>query len=163
MKHFPFLFVVALILSSCLNGSADYTPEFRFSYFTTQTGDTLAVRYDEAQELNYLDTIHLGDTVNFTVLFDAYGNTLTAAKYAWDSDMAKLEVTFDSTLVKLLATGSDTAKGNLLFSEAQDLRAVVLPMHYVPLKQGSTNMRFQIESNSKFSPNNLSLTFPVRE
>jgi len=108
-----------------------------------------------------IDTINPTDTVVFAAGFYSLGNELVAAR-----------VNFDTTQLNICARVSDDMKAvclpktnyrTLQFYVNPGFNGLYLPMGYRPLQSNGTyKFTMIVESDSKFSPNQVTLHQPVR-
>lgn len=159
-KHLLFLPLVAVILGSCLgSATSEYTPVIHFSSIQNQHGDALKVR--DVDDANVLDTVQVGDTLRFNVLFDAVGNNLTAALFNWERDRAEMQFIVGQAVADALLPESDTLEGKFLLAAVKEYRMLAVPAIYIPHETGGSKLSVQVESDSRFSPNKVELIIPA--
>lgn len=161
---FPLWVGIAAIVSSCsLKEQSQYTPQVVLSYLVCSHVDpagTDTLRFTQNEDSSFkMDTIHVGDTVRFSVALNSYTNTLTGFSAVWDT--TALALTLDS--IESIRSGLDAAsapeKGILRFNPGYNFAA--FPMHYITRKAGVHNLTLTVESDSKYSPSVLKLMQPV--
>lgn len=161
MKQIIPILLLACCMVSCLETESHYTPQIYLTYITNNHGDTLRVRKDDKTDLNYIDSVVLGDTLHFGVAFDAIGNNLQNTCIKWDETAIKLWGSLGSKVTIALTEPSDTTKLDLYFVEG--FSGIGYPIHLVPLKTGSSAIRFHVATDSKYSPVDESLTINTIE
>lgn len=161
MKKTYFAALVALatlLLTSCnFENQSQHTPRMAISPLTrtclhgdSVVKDTLGYRYDKDGK-GVLDTIHVGDTVVFSILLDAQGNMLTGFQTQWDSAVLHLEyLAMDSIRYALDTANCDIKGGKLQFLPGYN--QALFPIRYIPRKAATATMEFEVQSDSKFSP-----------
>ena len=155
--------LVALLMASCnFENNSQYTPRMALSPLTRTcvhedsiVRDTLGYRYDKEGK-GVLDTIHVGDTVMFSILLDAQGNMLTGFQTKWDT--AKLSLAYlamDSIIYALDTAHCDIEGGKLQFLPGYN--QALFPIRYVSRKAATADIEFEVQSDSKFSPSNFTI------
>ncbi len=172
MRHYPTLLLIILLvigMTSCnLEGRADYTPVITISrqfciYHadTTRLTDTLQVAYDAAQEIDTIQTCHVGDTVTFLIgLFGTANNLLS------------FDMVYDSTIVTMLPLAASSTSGVLSSSTLEEghyymsfypgILAVTLQMQYIAIGTGTNTWNLLLNTDSEFSPRTYKLQQQVR-
>lgn len=175
MKKSLFLLIIlALTMNSCFNGTGvDTTPQMQFGYLLVNpqivdnqivsVKDTLLGHNDSEFETLRVDTMQLGDTVMFMALFDSFMNNLVSVNATVDTTRVNLWFelnTKDEKISKLLASGSDPAKGMLYFNPMY--YQVSFPVFIVPLEAGAHPIKLTVVSDSEYSTNSTIFTLPVK-
>lgn len=162
------LAAVAFLLAACtFENNAQYTPRMALSplrntciHGDSVVIDTLGYRYDKEGK-GVMDTIHVGDTVAFSILLDAQGNMLTGFQTTWDTAVLHLEyLAMDCIRFALDTAKCDIARGTLRFLPGYN--QALFPIRYVPRKAATADIVFEIQSDSKFSPNKFTIQQTAR-
>ena len=162
------LAAVAFLLAACtFENNAQYTPRMALSplrntciHGDSVVIDTLGYRYDKEGK-GVMDTIHVGDTVSFSILLDAQGNMLTGFQTVWDTAVMNLEyLAMDSIRFALDTAKCDIARGILRFLPGYN--QALFPIRYVPRTAATADIVFEIQSDSKFSPNKFTIQQTAR-
>ncbi len=161
----PFFYILCfltIVLCGCLDKTrSHYTPHIYISLLTTTDGDTLFAR--EVQDATYyrLDTCEIGDTISFVVAFDAVGNELRRTFVNWDkSDLSIIHTNY-SSLKKVLVEPTDSASLDYYYQPL--LSGSSLQLQVLPIKAGEKPVVFNVESDSKYSPQSLNIHFIVAD
>lgn len=168
MKQLTFFaaVLVGIVLTSCsLDQQSQYTPQLQCRNLICYHADSLYIdtlKVDKQDEngVYKMKAIHQGDTVRGVVILNAITNTLTGFKIGYDSTEMSVQIDSVEIIRHALADASDPEHGMLQFKPAYS--AAAFPFHYIPLKAGSANMTFTVESDSKFSPRTVSMVQPVK-
>ncbi len=172
-KFFLPVILSAFVLISCVpEGSENHTPLIRPSLLTNQLGDTLY--FTMTKDGQYLDTLLVGDTVNFGLANYSFSNVITHISASWDSTY--LQITspgivslFDSIKNDLDAT-SDLEHLQIDFKPNAMYNWTSFPVQMVALKSNlddkgkeakSLEVSFNLESNAEGVPNTAQASFKV--
>ncbi len=164
MKRIVFFIAIGAIMASCsLDQESQVTPQMGFSYPLCSHADslytdTLKVVLNE-NGIYKVDSIHTGDTVRFMVALNAYPNSLTAFSIGYDSTILSVRIDSTEKLQSGLLDTSDPEHGKLYFNPT--CVGARFPIRYIPLKAGSADIKLTVESDSKYSPNSLSMIQPI--
>jgi len=153
-RLFILLGLIAIAFSSCdMSGSSNSTPEILFvtSPFVNKS-DTLN-RYltDEAGVIR-LDTIQVGDTVTFRMLFWGYSNNLATCNIvSSDTSSTKILLPSPSSLDSMfIASTSNYSKGSFVFKN--HIQSLYFPFRYVAKKASNdAKITFYLSSDANFS------------
>ncbi len=167
MKRVVFFIVIAVsvMTASCsLDQQSQYTPLLKCMNMVCYHTDSLyrdTLKYEKVDEKGVykMKAIHKGDTVRAVIVLNAVTNTLTGFSITYDSTELIAQVDSVECIQHALLDTSDPAHGKLYFKPAFTYAA--FPIHYIPLKTGSADIKLTVESDSKYSPNSLSMTQPV--
>ena len=149
MKRFGLIAVslCALLLTSCLETSENYTPSVSVSYFVSSEGDTLAWHYYANDDYYYLDSVSVGDTVFFSVGFMSYANMLVSCDISWDSTILDLRPMLAADFIKALSSQSDTTVCHYAFKEGYN--GAYVPVRFVPIRSRDTRLTFSVTSDAE--------------
>ena len=156
----PLLFVSLIALQSCLNSKYETTPAVMMDPIIL-VNDTDTVTYAFNDDLNQYstDTLFVGDTVMFAIVYDALGNNLTKAQIRYQPEYADFSAVLSSQLEDVVTrTESD---GSFVLDVATGYRAIIFQFKYIPLKAGLAKLEFRVESDSQYSPVEASVLTPI--
>ena len=149
---FPLLFAVSFFLVSCdFSGESNYTPGiFIMQRPITNNSDTLDIEVTGEQGLLLMDTIQVGDTVQFAVRFEAYANRLTALSLKHTpANAAKILLPPVERLDSTFNSSSDYDKGEFYLDPLYSTLFMVFS--YVALEPGTdTRLEMTVISDAKF-------------
>lgn len=154
MKKYLFLFAVAtaFFLQSCdLDGGANYTPRIELgNYIINQKGDTLKIKTTNEPNTLLLDTIYIGDTLNFSVVFNAFANNVEAISLKQSADsLTRIQLPPVDSLNKVFSTESDYKKG--IFALKTHASYVHLPFKYIARAKGNEpKLTITVKSDAVF-------------
>lgn len=158
------LLLVPVLLQSCLQGKYETTPMIAFHHpILVNKTDTIDLFYNLKEQKYSTDTMCVGDTITITVVFDAVGNHITLGEIEYDKQYAELEVEVAETDKLVDVITPEIADNIFRFTVADGYRAVRLPVNYIPVNAGTTQLRFRIESDSEYSPSEFVLLTPIKE
>lgn len=174
IKSCLLLLVLACLMTSCFNETGSQsTPMMLFSkvYVNPQivgdsligAQDTLGSYYSEEFNMEYVDTLQLGDTAMFYARFEAFMNNLVSINATYDSVRVKMWYDIDpenESVKKMLASGSQPEKGILLFNPMY--HGVVFPIYILPLEAGAHAIKMTVISDSQYPKNEAIFTMPVK-
>ena len=174
MPHFMkrityFVACLSLIgLTSCGTNQLDFVPYITTSSFYLNpiySGDSIIAAQDTFQlkkvdDGYMLDTISPMDTLVFMVGFGSYANNLTATRVTFDTTQLDISAKIPEEIRKILLPESDIRNLQLFINSGYNFLA--LPMGYLPLKSGTHQFVFTVESDSEFSPRSVVIKQPVR-
>ena len=165
------MLVLACLMTSCFNETGSQsTPMMRFSkvYVNPQivgdsligAQDTLGSYYSEEFNMEYVDTLQLGDTAMFYAMFEAFMNNLVSINATYDSVRVKMWYDIDESMKKMLASGSQPEKGVLFFNPMNHV--VVFPIYILPLEAGAHTIKMTVISDSQYPKREAIFTMPVK-
>ena len=155
------LLPVALLFSSCLDTQSHYTPEISLSTIVNNHGDTLLYHYDPMSELWHVDSIMVGDTLNFAVGYASLGNNLVSTHIAWDTTFVNLWALLTSEITDNLLPNSDTIKLDLY--SPVNYCYLGFPIWIEAKKAGSTTVKFTVVTDSKYSPQDEVIVLNIQQ
>ena len=151
LKIFAIVVVVATILSSCLkDGSDNRTPAISLASPISSTGDTLGFYVTDEAGIYRMDTISVGDTVQFAVVATGHYNNIVAFYLTRSDSAAVIVLPSVDKLDAVFSSKSDYEAGIfLLDGKGTDL---IFPFKYVAVKP-SKDMKIKLEvvSDADFS------------
>lgn len=154
MKRFYFLLFAAMMLlpgcKSLFESNENYTPSVIITPFITSSGDTLTYHYNYTDKKYNSDTITLGDTIRFGVVFQSFANNLVESNINWEESNLSLSYSTDSIYPALK---NYTAENKLHFyykgeAEGGGYNGVGLVITMVPIKAGKSEMTFFVQSDA---------------
>lgn len=154
MKTYYFLILatISVVFSSCdLTGSTNNTPQILLlSKPTANVKDTLNLYPTDQSGIYKLDTICVGDTVNFRVLLNGFSNNLTAYYLVLsDTLSSKLVLPDKISMDSIFASTSDYKKGKFIFQNK--ILNLYFPFRYVALKETTeAKITFALSSDASF-------------
>lgn len=160
-KFITFTIVSVLCLLgtvSCLNHEDQYSPTLRMSPVITSCHDTLYLTTDREGRYR-LDSLVLTDTLSFDVQYSAITNMLQRAAVLYDTTEWQF---MTDTLPAAFLASLDTAKHRetpMDFRFLPGYSATRIFYRAVPRKLTKSDIRFVVESDSKFSPTAATVTF----
>lgn len=149
---FPLLFVVALFVVSCdFSGESNYTPAILPLQLPVKNSqDTLKIDVSGEQGVLLMDTIQVGDTVQFAFRIEAYANLLTAMSIKHTpSGAAQILLPPVELMDSIFKSNSDYERGEFYFEPLYSRLFMVFS--YVAL-QSTPDARLEINvlSDAKF-------------
>jgi len=170
------LLVLTLTMTGCWgNMEPQSTPQFYLLsplYLNPQlsiTGDTiigaqdsLSTTYNTEAGMEYLDTIHVGDTVAFFARFSAEFNRLVSIETKTDHSKVNLWFNLnmdEKTYKEAFREGTDPSKGMLYFNPLYN--AVDIPVYIIPTDAGVHPVTITITSDSQFPQSEVKFMMPV--
>jgi hypothetical protein len=159
-NHFLLLLVfISITFSSCEfeEGSSNYTPEILPYAIIDQNNDSLGLYYTDESGVYLMDTISIGDTITFKMIFSGVTNNLTSLYLYQSSDSsAKVILPDKNELDSIFLSTSEYDKGKFYMDGTKTL--LYLPLHYIPMKKSNeAKISFTLVSDADFS--NYSLGF----
>lgn len=155
MKKYSY-FILGLFISAftaCnLTGESNYKPELLLSVPILNHSDSLDIRLTD--DNNYLmDTIHVGDTVNFLVLSKGFVNNLKEFNLIQSSDsVSRIILPPKESMDSIFLSTSDYNKGKFLFNLPVNL--FFFSFSYVAVKASKeAKLIFSISSDASFEYN----------
>ena len=151
---FILLGLFAIAFSSCdMNGSSNSTPEILFvSSPVVNKSDTLNRYATDDASVMRLDTIQVGDTVTFRMLFWGFSNNLSTCNIIpSDTSATKILLPPTNSLDSMfLASSSNYSKGNFVFKS--HIQSLYFPFRYVAKKvSNDAKITFYLSSDADFS------------
>jgi hypothetical protein len=148
LKSIIILIISTFALSSCLEGSYSSTPELYLGRPVIIGGDSLYLSYTD--EGLRLDSISVGDTVQFYTAMSGFSNNLTAFYLKLSNDStAKVILPRKSSMDSIFVAGSNYDEGTFLFAES--VNELLFPFKYVALKKSeNTQIKLTVVSDAKF-------------
>ena len=152
LKLLATTFIVVALLSSCLSGGSDNrTPAIQVARPVLTTGDTLNFWYTDEADVWLMDTISVGDTVQFYTVSNSFFNNITAfyIKPANDT-VAEIILPPIEKLDSICSQFSDYEKGIFLFEGEGSI--LYFPFKYVALKPSKDmKLGLTVVSDAKFN------------
>ncbi len=153
-KHIFYLLVVlTLVLSSCdFSGESNYTPRILFIQNPINNKlDTLNSYYTNEAGVFIMDTIRVGDTVQFYLHLEAYANKLTAFYLLHTPDSVAAVILPESTSMDTIFTAnSQYDKGRFLMDAK--FASLVFPFQYIALRPSmGARLEFAVISDAVFN------------
>lgn len=150
-------------------GSSNYTPSVQLARKPwVSGGDTLTIKLSNGAFV--LDTVHVGDTINFTYYFSAFSNSIKTIKFDHSAEGATSLVWIQKDkLDEYLTTGTDYSRG--LFYLKPDISSFLFSFKYVAnLPSKSTELKATVVSDAVFdtgfgasNTTTLSIITPIKE
>jgi len=153
-RLFILLGFFAIVLTSCdLNGSTNTSPEILFvtNPFINKS-DTLNKYLTDESGVIRLDTIHVGDTVTFRMLFYGYTNNLSTCNIIQsDTSVTKILLPSKSTMDSVfISASSNYAAGSFVIKNK--ISSLYFPFKYVAKKASNdAKISFYVTSDANFS------------
>jgi hypothetical protein len=148
------VFVTVIFLSSCLEGSDNRTPYISMVHPVLTTGDTLyftlSADSDEAG-VYVMDTIFVGDTVQFYIFMDGFYNNLTAFYLKKEKDTSAVQIILPpiDSFDLIFTSASNFEKGEFLMNEGY--AKLYFPFQYVALEPtNDVKLSISVVSDAKF-------------
>lgn len=152
--------LIIMAFSSCdLNSESNYKPTIQY-YTPALSGKTpLGLYLTDAADVVRMDTIHVGDTVSFYMVFDSYANNLVTLSIAQSADsVTKLILPPVSQLDSVFGPTSNYNSGT--FNLRTKSSSLFFPIKYVALKAtNDAKIKFTIVSDATVEYNLTTLTF----
>ena len=169
-----FIVLFVFCLFSCKQSKVDYEPYISFSAFLRNPvfssvkqdsivgcQDSVNLVYDETKNLFLADTLMVNDTVVLLAGFGGRGNDLVSVSVSADTSKLKIWYEMSSDILRVLTDESDPAAGEWVFKGGYNY--VMFPVWYVARKAGSSNLVFNVKSDSQYSPVKVTVVQPVKE
>lgn len=164
--------LVTVIFSSCnLESESNFTPTIRFTKppVVINKADTINIKLinpgDKPYTVLCLDTISVGDTVSFGVLFNGFVNNITSFSMTQSADsISRILLPRKSSLDSVFTTSSNYSQG--VFNLSKKTVSVYMPFRYVARKASLTSgIKFNVVSDANFSANyfTVELITPIKE
>lgn len=154
------LLVVASMMVSCLDrAGSDFAPAIGISQILLNRTDTLSLNVDD-KGVYQLDTINVGDTVNYALVFEGYSQDIISIVATLEGTSVSHEFIIDDAFKAVLLDESDIENGKLYFREGY-VRAVI-PNYIIAKKTGFSQLSYEFNTKSKFSPATASMAIVVR-
>jgi len=150
LKIFTIVVIAATILSSCLKeGSDNRTPAMSLASPISSTGDTLSFYVTDEAGIYRMDTISVGDTVQFAVATTGYYNNIVAFYLTCSDSAAIIVLPSVDKLDAVFSPRSDYEAGIfLLDGKGTDL---IFPFKYVAVKPSKdTKIKLEVVSDADF-------------
>ena len=149
--------LIAFAFTACdMNGSTNTSPEILYVINpVANKTDSLNKYYTDVANEYRLDTIHVGDTVTFRMLFYGFTNNLTTCNIV-QSDTTATKIIFPSVTSLdsiFLSSASNYSQGKFTFKNK--ISSLYFPFKYVARKP-STNAKitFYLSSDANFTSTN---------
>jgi len=156
IHFFILLGLVAIAFTACdINGSQNNSPEILFvTRPFINKSDTLN-SYLGDDGVYHMDTIHVGDTVTFRLLFYGFTNNLTSCNIIQsDTSSTKIVLPSVGSLDSVfLSSVSNYSEGKFAFKNK--ISSLYFPFRYVAKKASTTaEITFYLSSDANFSNTN---------
>ena len=156
------LVALAMTNVSCdLDSESNHTPDIiPFIPYVINDTDTLKFTYDKDYDL-FLDTICMGDTVQFAFQFGGYYNNITRIEVDCEEAYGRIINLPADTLNQVFdANPSDYDDGEYVMSG--EYVSVILPFQYYPTQVGDKGeIEIYVESDADFDANKRVLEFSI--
>lgn len=161
------------VFTSCdfKGGSSNYTPTVLLARKPwVSGGDTLNLSFNTSGSTYVLDTVRVGDTINFAFYFSAFSNNLKTLKFDQSADDVTKFVWVDrDKLNEYLTTGTDDTRG--LFYLKSGISSFIFLLKYVALDPSKTaSIKATVVSDAVFdsgfgasNTTSLSIVTPIKE
>ena len=150
-----FLGLVILIFSACeLNSVSNYKPEILFVQSPTTTkGDTLKLLYTDQGGVYKMDTIEVGDTVNFRMYINAYANNIYSFSITQSTDsVTNIILPSVNSMDSAFLSSSNYERGE--FYLKNNVNTLYFPFKYVAIKPSNeTKLILNVVSDANFEYN----------
>ena len=159
-KFFLITVVISLFLVSCMkDAGSNFTPQIACSVIYRNGTDSMAV--SDINGKYVLDSMSVGDSISFQVVFDAIGNNLTLAQVS-SSDSAVLKLKYKNiSSLDTAFSSADTLAGVFRFVEGY--RMIGFTVEGKARKAQTASVHFRVESDSEYSPAELDLLCPIKD
>ncbi len=153
------------IFGACnMTSESNTTPDIRYaSPITRHAADTLMIDtlLVTVGENGYvLDTIEVGDTVCFDLLFNTGLNNMQRIHIKHDTTCSQLYYFFRDQLETLVLPSSNFETGEFLFETG--VMAIRMQVGYIATApDNNPQLQFNLESDSKYSPGRRTITTPI--
>ncbi len=161
------VFMSLFLFGACTSSyEADYKPSFAFSYVEhrhfddTKTMDTVSFYLDEASGRYVFDTVACYDTLTFYTLLVGYANILTG--FTVNDTTNGVYISFADTNVLHAVTMKPTDFKALNLAFKYGYTSIPVELQCVPRKAGDADFRFEVRSDSKYSPTSILMRLPAR-
>lgn len=143
---------VGIVFSSCdLSGDSNFTPHIYFLINPVKNNtDTLNRYFTDNPGVFLMDTIHVGDTVQFFLYLNAFSNNLVSFKMNHEPDSVfKMILPDKVSMDSIFLPESQYDRG--LFQMAGKHSALFFPFRVVALQaSNSAKLRFTVVSDARF-------------
>ena len=157
---------VLFTLSSCLIGGSEIhsTPEIIYASPITRhstdsiPADTLLIKVTEDGYV--LDTLQVGDTALFDLLFSTGYNNMQRITISHDTACSQIHYYHRNQLDSIFLPSSDYERGEFLLD--QGVMAVRMQVGYIATQpKENPKLKIQLESDSQYSPGKRTITTPI--
>lgn len=160
-KHFFFLFGFVLFAFAACNvdNTVNYRPEIQFyKNPTTNKMDTLNIYYTDLAGVYRLDTVAVGDTINFQIYVTGYTNNLKSLIITQSADsLSKMLLPSKSSMDSIFLSTSNYAEGKFLMNGTAT--SLFFPFKYVAKKVSKeAKLTFSVVSDASYDFNQFSFT-----
>jgi len=131
--------LIILTLSACeLNSVSNYKPDILFVQNPiTSKGDTLKLLYTDQAGVYKLDTIQVGDTVNFRMFINAYSNKIRTFFITQSADsVTQILLPSVNSMDSAFLSSSNYSQGK--FYLKIDANTLYFPIKYIAIKPSNT-------------------------
>jgi len=149
--------VILIAFSACtLTGESNSTPSIQLVRNPVNTkGDSLSIFYTDTINTYRMDTIHVGDTLNFKVYINAFANNIKGYYMTQSDSTAKVLLPRKSAMDSLFSTNSNYNQG--IFLLKKPLTTLYFPFQYVAKKPSmNTKLSLKVLSDANFEFNQAS-------
>ena len=158
----PLLLLLMIAMQSCMKNKYETTPAVMVDpIILVNATDTATYGYNFEINNYTTDTLFVGDTLLFTIAFDAVGNNLTKAQIGYQSEYADLKSVLSSQLDGIVT--ETVAEGSYTLDVVSGYRAIIIQFNYIPKKEGQGKLLFRVESDSEYSPVEVSVLTPIAQ
>lgn len=153
---------IATFLTSCIiDDVGHYTPEIYINKIMRNDSTELKMRLDDSRAFYWMDTMYVGDTATFDVVFSAVYNNLLSTQFTPDTNYAYCRMILTDDVRNVLKQTSDTINGELLFNIGYQV--VAYQVDYIATAAGMPSLKLKVTSDSKFSPSEIEIRTPIAE
>lgn len=152
-KYLLFALAALFALQSCdLEGGANYTPRIELAnYIVNQNNDTLKIKTTTEANTLLLDTIYVGDTISFSIVYNAFANNIVAISLKQSADsLTRIQLPPVDSLNNVFGAESDYKKG--IFMLKTNASFVHLPFKYIARAKGNEpKLSITVKSDAIFN------------
>lgn len=166
-QNFFMIAVLAALFISCnvKDGYNEYTPSISIEkeYATLNTKGQVQFKITSEALTFGFDSLHVGDTVGFNLIFNAYGNRLKEFDIV-PSDSTAVKLIQPDSIDNYLLSTSDVKKG--IYYPKEGIFGLYFPMKFVALKsKESLTYSFKVLSDATVVSNTSSMyiKFPIKQ
>jgi len=159
--------LIILALSACeLNSVSNFKPEILFVQSPiTSKGDTLKLLYTDQAGVYKMDTIQVGDTVNFRIFINAYTNNINSFSITQSADsVTNIMLPSINSMDSAFLSSSNYKLGE--FYLKNNVNTLYFPFKYIatkPSNEAKLVLNVISDANFEYNQTNIQLKTIIRE
>lgn len=150
-----FAFVLVALAACNTESEVNYSPDILFNKLPVNISksDTLNIRGTSDNNILLLDTISVGDTVSFKMLFTGHVNSLVSLSISQSADsISRIILPSKLGMDSIFTAESNYSTGDFIVKPK--IVSIYLPFKYIALKSSKEgSLKFSITSDANFKQN----------